>query len=498
MLAIIVSVRYYNNKTPQKVLEDTFTRSEEMKKSYICAILAAVLLLGCLSGCKTPAEPTDPTEPATPSTPSEPTDPSEPEDEIMSSERVNYIPHAFTLNLYDAATNTYSFVWNTDEVALAPVVQLCEGETFDAKTAVNYSAIQEDMVGESSGEVHTTHVCKVRIPLEAGKTYSYRIYDTRAKIGSTSYTFTARDPRKESFTFVHLTDSQVTDFSVNSGIPLNMILRRLEQWETPPEFLLHTGDVVQYGISEKIWRYMLETSEKQLSNMPFVTVGGNHEMVGYGGSQYDILKHFDALMPEQDTAKGYYFSFDYGDVRFIQLNTNEAFGASKKLSDAQYNWLVEQLETNDKKWTIVSMHHALYSVGSWGNNPAEVSITKGLRAQLSDLFAQYGVDLVLQGHDHTNSYTYPIAEGCVALKNTATEGDYFVNPDGVVYGMVGPAGNQEHDPWETYEDFYKFAGRGYTSSWQEVTVEEDRITVTIKCIKNGAEETVTTYGIIKN
>ena len=475
-----------------------------MKKSYICAFLAVILLLGCLSGCKTPVEPTTPTEPSSPSEPSEPSEPSdpiepsEPEAEIMPSERIYYLPHAMTVNLYDAATNTYSFVWNTDKVALDPVLQICEGETFDAKTAVNHKAIQEDMVGESSGEVHVTHVCKVRVSLEAGKTYSYRIYDTRAKVGGASYTFTARDPKKESFTFVHLTDSQVTDFSVNSGIPMNMILRQLEKWETLPEFLLHTGDVVQYGISEKIWRYMLELSESQLSKMPFVTVGGNHEMVGYGGSQYDILKHFDAKMPEQDCAKGYYFCFDYGNVRFIQLNTNEAFGSTKKLSDAQYNWLVEQLETNDQKWTIVSMHHALYSVGSWGNNPAEVSITKGLRAQLSDLFAQYGVDLVLQGHDHTNSYTYPIAEENIALKNTATEGNYFVNPDGVVYGMVGPAGNQEMDPWETYEDFYKFAGRGYTSTWEEVTVEEDRITVTIKCIKNGVEETVTTYGIIKN
>ena len=480
-----------------------------MKKSYIGAILAVILLLGCLSGCKTPAEPTNPTEPSTPSSPTNPTNPSdpsepstpttpsEPEDEIMPSEKVNYLPHAMTINLYDTATNTYSFVWNTDKVALAPVVQLCEGETFDPATAVNHPAIQEDMVGESGGEVHTTHVCKVRISLEAGKTYSYRIYDTRAKVGSTSYTFTARDPKKESFTFVHLTDSQVKDFSINSGMPMNMILRQLEKWETPPEFLLHTGDVVQYGISEKIWRYMLEPSVKQLSNMPFATVGGNHEMVGYGGSQYDILKHFDAKMPEQDCSTGYYFSFDYGDVRFIQISTNEAYGP-KKLSQEQYDWIEEQLRTNDKKWTIVSMHHAMYSVGSWGNNPAEVSITTGLRKQLSDLFAQYGVDLVLQGHDHTNSYTYPIAEGHIALKNTETDGNYFVNPQGVVYGMVGPAGNQEVDPWQTYEDLYKFAGRGYTSSWEEVTVAEDRITVTIKCIKNGAEEIVTTYGIIKN
>jgi 3',5'-cyclic AMP phosphodiesterase CpdA len=244
---------------------------------------------------------------------------------------------------------------------------------------------------------------------------------------------------------------------------------------------------------------MLELSANFLGGMPFATVGGNHEMVGYGGSQYDILRHFDAKMPQQDCTKGYYYSFDYGDVRFIQLNTNDAFGSSKKLSDEQYNWLVEQLETNDKKWLIVGMHHGMYSVGSWGNDSRIVHITKGLRNQLSDLFAQYGVDLVLQGHDHTYSYTYPIAEGHTALQDAPTEGDYFVNPQGVVYGMHGPAGDQPSDPWETYEEeYYKFAGRGEESSWAEVTVEEDRLTVTVKRYVAGAAEIVTTYGIIKN
>ena len=449
-----------------------------MKKAYIFAILAVILLFGCLSGCSKPANSTEPSAPTAPT-----------EEELTPSEQIKYIPQAFTLNLYDMETNTYSFVWNVDAEPLNPVIQLCQGETFDEATAVNHPATLETLDGMV--------VCKVRIALEAGKPYSYRIYDTRAKMGSAPYQFTARDPQAEKFTFVHLSDSQVYDYTYQAGIPLNTVLEQLAARETPPAFLLHTGDFVHYGSVENMWRNMLNFSVDILSGIPFATVAGNHEMVGYGGGQYDVLKHFDAKMPQQDCTKGYYYSFDYGNVRFIQISTNDVT-ADYELSQGQYDWLVEQLETNDKKWTIVGMHHGMYSVGEWGNNKPIVHITTALRNQLSDLFAQYGVDLVLQGHDHTYSYTYPIAEGHTALKDAETDGDYFVNPQGVVYGMHGPAGDQAKEPWETYEDFYKFAGRGKQCSWAEITVEEDRLTVTVKNCMGGTPETVTTYGIIKN
>ena len=452
-----------------------------MKKSYICAILAVFLLFGCLSGCSNSGNPANPTESSAPTDPTEIL--------LSPSEQFLFLPHCLTVNLYDTATNTYSFVWNTDADPLNPVLQLCEGDVFDEATAVNHPAIQETLAGKL--------VYKVRIALKAGKSYSYRVYDTKAKMGSAIYRFTARDPEKESFTFVHISDSQVYDYTYQAGLPLGLVLQQLTAWETLPEFLFHTGDIVHFGSTETMWRSLLDFNAILLSNLPFAAVAGNHEMVGYGGGQYDVLKHFDAKMPEQDCTKGYYYSFDYGDVRFIQISTNDQT-EDYKLSQAQYDWIEDQLKNNDKKWTIVGMHHAMYSVGSWGNDPSIVHVTTALREQLSDLFAQYGVDLVLQGHDHTYSYTYPIAEGHTALKDTQTEGNYFVNPKGVVYGMHGPAGDQDKEPWETYEDFYKYAGTGKDSSWAEITVEENKLTVTVKNCMGGTPETVFTYGIIKN
>ena len=59
----------------------------------------------------------------------------------------------------------------------------------------------------------------------------------------------------------------------------------------------------------------------------------------------------------------------------------------------QRKWLEEQLEKSQAKWKILVLHHPLYSIKSNNNNLIQ-------RWMFDDLVNQYGVDLVLQGHEH--------------------------------------------------------------------------------------------------
>ena len=104
------------------------------------------------------------------------------------------------------------------------------------------------------------------------------------------------------------------------------------------------------------------------------------------------------------------------------LNTNNLDLANKSgLESAQYNWLINELETNTSKWTIVSMHNPMYSVGKYGPNPSG-NEAKWLQEQLQGVFAEYRVDIVLQGHDHCVSKTYPMnAEGIPQSENYEIE-----------------------------------------------------------------------------
>jgi 2',3'-cyclic-nucleotide 2'-phosphodiesterase (5'-nucleotidase family) len=74
-------------------------------------------------------------------------------------------------------------------------------------------------------------------------------------------------------------------------------------------------------------------------------------------------------------------------LEIILLNTEESYSANTQ-------FLENQLKNTKQPWKIVAMHNPLYSSPS--NHPEE----KELAGRLQPLFDQYGVDLVIYGHNH--------------------------------------------------------------------------------------------------
>jgi hypothetical protein len=66
-----------------------------------------------------------------------------------------------------------------------------------------------------------------------------------------------------------------------------------------------------------------------------------------------------------------------------------------------------------------------------------------LRNTYHPLFEQYGVDLVLQGHNHNYERTYPIVFNSTDLSNpieTSTNTTTYTDPDGQIFVTVGTGG----------------------------------------------------------
>ena len=124
-----------------------------------------------------------------------------------------------------------------------------------------------------------------------------------------------------------------------------------------------------------------------------------------------------------------------------------------------------------------------------------------LRTQLQGIFAQYGVDIVLQGHDHTVSRTYPINGQGQPQSETFVEHDgvnYSQNPQGVVYMMNGPGGNARRDPYSVDSTLYAYASGSNACCWAEFEVSGKSIKVTSKYMKNGTITNYYTWGITKD
>jgi hypothetical protein len=103
---------------------------------------------------------------------------------------------------------------------------------------------------------------------------------------------------------------------------------------------------------------------------------GNHD-VRVDGGRYE----FNALgMPAA------HYERSRRDFDLFVLNSN-------RVGDRQTRWLKRHLADSTATWKIVSLHHPAYTCAGYLSNPAVVS-------RWVPLFRQYGVDLVLSGHDH--------------------------------------------------------------------------------------------------
>ncbi len=407
------------------------------------------------------------------------------------SQKQDYAPHTLTLTLYDTEYLAYGFTWNSAKDPITSVVQItrtASGET------VTYPAVVTSYTTYDTNESPVSlYVSKILVDLIPNESYTYRVGDLCSGEMTKELSLTAPDPQSTKFSFASFSDSQ----DANGGIDFGAALRNTGS----VDFFLHTGDICEDTKHEVHWQSMLHENQKYLSAIPLMPTAGNHDTTYKSGID-EIMKHFHNAIPNQnDTKKGYFYSFDYGNARFIILNTNLLSG--NRLPQEQYDWLVETLENNTQTWTIVSMHCPMYSVGKWGSNPAMNAISLALRAQLTDLFAQYGVDLVIQGHDHTVSKTHPIGEnGAIDTPETETQNGitYAVNPNGTVYIMNGPAGSQTREPESTYEpEFYEYAKGSYPCSFAEYEIDGNRLTVTVKYYDYGSGKLIpyAQWGIVK-
>jgi 3',5'-cyclic AMP phosphodiesterase CpdA len=121
------------------------------------------------------------------------------------------------------------------------------------------------------------------------------------------------------------------------------------------------------------------------SGTRLLPVVGNHDVVaGHGDELAAALG-----MP------GRWYAHEVGPVLFIGLDSTQVE------EPAQRAWLEQTLATSTSRWRIVALHHPPFSAGMHGSE---------LDAQqaFTPLFEQYGVQLVLSGHDHDYQRSHPI------------------------------------------------------------------------------------------
>ena len=182
-----------------------------------------------------------------------------------------------------------------------------------------------------------------------------------------------------------------------------------------PSFVLHTGDMVEYGPNLDDWTDEFFRPARNLFRYcPLYPVLGNHEMnVKY------FYQYFDVPEPK------WFYTQKKGNALFVFVDANRDILRGSK----QYEMLEQALASSREQWKIVLHHHPVYTSSGY-RDPATQRVVTGDPniTHLRSLYETYGVDLVLNGHNHNYERTMPIYR------------DAIDNAKGVTYITTGGGG----------------------------------------------------------
>lgn len=275
----------------------------------------------------------------------------------------------------------------------------------------------------------------------------------------------------EGYTAIVVADSQGASEADYQAY--EQVLTEAETSTADEAFALHLGDMVDDGSNENYWSWLMNTdASRAVATMP---VAGNHE-----ARQDDeqlanaVAAHYNVDIPEQDTSTGIYYSFVYGDVTYIVLNTNDGDAA---VGEAQRAWAAGVADGAETTWTILVTHKAPYSKGSHQSDSDVVA----LRGWLDDFCAQHDVDLVLSGHDHTYMRTPSLSDGAevgVTTKSvTDAAGNSYeaqVNPSGTTFVIPSTSGSKYYDIVDNSLPT-AFSWQGYQPVWSTLEIDGDTL-----------------------
>jgi hypothetical protein len=182
--------------------------------------------------------------------------------------------------------------------------------------------------------------------------------------------------------------------------------------EADARFFLNTGDLTTHGSWWDQWQTeFFRPALPMMAYFPLYAVLGNHE--GNHETYYEYLEH-----PGNES----WYSFEYGDAEFFALNTSARF----EPGSAQHTWLEQALAASDATWKIAFFHHPPFSCV-----PSRKPGNRNVVDYLVPLFEQYGVDLVLLGHDHLYGRSVPVNGVIYVISGGGGAATYPAEPDAV-------------------------------------------------------------------
>ncbi|MHA7942857.1 purple acid phosphatase family protein [Formosa sp. 3Alg 14/1] len=373
-------------------------------------------------------------------------------------------PDRIILNLTEDPRHSVAINWRTDQDIDTAYVEMAE-ETHGPDFLLNNNVtrvsaktefLDLENVRDKEPLVQAAYHSVTVTDLKPGATYVYRVGDGQTNDDAWSEWFQIKMPSKnkdDAFSFIYFGDAQNDVKSMWSRV-----IRKSYKMLPEVDFMLHAGDLINHSESDREWGEWFYAGSFIHATVPSIMTPGNHE--------YDKMKDRTKLsslwrpqfnLPQNGPTEAVIetcYTIDYQNLKLISLDS-QSLGNDDTPRDAQVKWLDSVLQSNDKKWVAITMHHPVFSTAKGRDN------TK-LREAIKPLIDKYKVDLVLQGHDHTYARGYDTNE---------TTGKTIVDDAGAIYA-VSVSGPKMYES----QDKNWMVKRGeFTQLFQIITIDNDTL-----------------------
>ena len=361
------------------------------------------------------------------------------------------------------ASRSRTIMWQAEEILTKPAIEY----RLKGQEEVQRVPAQEDFFTDDGVKNHQ-YLAELQ-ELQSDKDYEYRVVtDVAASDWHALHT-----PGTGSFECLIFPDSQSSDYSDWEALAQNAA-----RHSPKAAFFINMGDIVDNGEDHTQWQSWFYGVEGIMDRMPFSPVMGNHETYDQNWQvrlPEAYLKYF--VVPENGSRdfSRYYYSFDYGDVHFIVLNSqwDETEDFKPGLMEEQLNRLREDAGKSRKKWNIVLVHKDVLQYRIH-NRPERQEGFSDVGRNFMPLFDELGIDLVFTAHLHT-------------YRNRGHIKDFRRDGRGPLYILTGVAGNVRYPGlWVDHHLDEVVAPQPETDNYltMQVTAQE----ITVKCFLPDGQE----------
>jgi predicted phosphodiesterase len=213
------------------------------------------------------------------------------------------------------------------------------------------------------------------------RTYFYSVY-ADAKVHGTGQFRTAPEDQTTPIRWAMTSDTQQPKFH-KGGFPRLVEALAGQNYS----FVTLSGDLVDEGRYK--WNYddFFATAAPLFKNTPFVPVVGNHDRYS------DPNSWFHPYFINHENRSLFYYSFNYSMVHFTICHFTYAY--ESEFSDAQMNWLVNDLaNAQNQTFRVIMFHCPIQGQAFYGNNTR-------LLTRILPLLEEYNVQLCVTGHEHS-------------------------------------------------------------------------------------------------